>query len=112
MNMTQCRQRLLMVAAVAPLALFSQIAVGDDGEYEQRICTVIDSMGAAVECVVNESEHAVDVSAGESVADAAQFCTAFSGMVEALTSRLSGSWKVRIFTPESNDTPAAVCDLN
>jgi len=112
MRKTRHLQRLLMVTAVASLTLFSQIAVGDDVEDAQRMCAVIDSMGATVECVVNEPEHAVDITAGESVADPARFCTAFSGMVEALTTTLSNRWKMRIFTPESKDAPTAVCDLN
>ncbi len=103
---------VILVPFLLITAVFSQVAAADDVEDVQRVCTVIDSMGANVECAVNESKYAVDVTAGASIDDAAQFCTAFSGMVEALTSTLSDSWKMRIFTPQNGDTPAAVCDLN
>jgi hypothetical protein len=106
MNTTLVKRQLLIAAA---LSVFSQFAVGNEEEDAQRVCTVIDSMGAAIECAVNASEDSVDISADTT--DAEQMCTAFSEMVVALTGTLSNDWKMRIFTPQSNDTPAAVCEL-
>ena len=95
----------------AALAAFSHVAVGDDVENVQRVCSVIDAMGAATECAVNAADRTVDVTADTSGAEAAKLCTAFSGMVVALTSSLSDHWKMRVFSPQSTDTPVAVCDL-
>ena len=109
MKMTHFRQRLLIVAAVAPAAAFSEIAVGDDTEDTQRICSVIDSMGSSVKCAVNESEHAIDLTADTTAVDAMQLCTSFAGMVEAMTQNLSDHWKIRVFSDQDSDAPAAAC---
>ena len=103
------KQRLLMAGA---LAVFSQLALGDDLKDAELVCTVINSMGSAAACAVNESETAIDVTVSESVDDPAQFCSTFSEMVAMATTNTSDSWKMRIFTPESGDTAAADCDLN
>jgi hypothetical protein len=109
--MTHFRQRLSIVAAVSSIALFSGIAVGDDAEDTQRICAVVDAMGSSVKCAVNESEHAVDLTADTSAVDAMQLCTSFAGMVEAMTHTLSDHWRMRVFSLQNSDTPVAVCDL-
>ncbi len=109
--MTQFRQRLLILTTLMSVAAFSEIAVGDDAEDTQRICMVVDSMGSSVKCAVNESEHAVDLTADTTAVDAMQLCTSFSGMVEATTHALSDHWKMRVFSDQDSDTPAAVCDL-
>ena len=111
MKMTHFRRRLLIVAAVASVAACSENAATDDAEDAQRICSVIDSMGSAVKCAVNESEHAIDLTADTTEVDTTQFCTSFAGMVEALTHTLSDQWKMRVFSDQDSDAPAAVCDL-
>jgi len=100
-----------LVAAIV-FTVVSQVSIGDEAEDAQRVCTVIESMGAAVECQIDGSERAVDVTSNENVADAPQFCASFSGIAAALTQTLSSGWKMRIFTPQSGATPAAVCDLS
>jgi len=102
-------QRLIVAIA---FTVVSQFSIGDEVDDAQRVCTVIESMGAAVECQINGSERAVEVTSSENVADATQFCNSFSGMTAVLSQTLSSDWKMRIFTPQSGDTPAAVCDLN
>ncbi len=109
--MFRYRQWFLMVAAAAPLALISQIAVGDDLEDARRVCTVVDSMGSSIRCTVNESAHAVDLTADTTQVDATELCTAFSGMVVAVTTNLPDIWKMRVFSDQGSGTPAAVCDL-
>jgi len=111
MNVTHFRQRLLLVAAVVSVVALSEVAVGNDAEDAQRICVVVDSMGSAVKCAVNASESTVDLTADTTVVDAMQLCTSFSGMVEALTHALSDRWKMRVFSDQNSDTPAAICDL-
>ncbi len=108
MKMTRFRQRLLIVAAVRT---FSEMAIGDDAEDTQRMCTVIDSMGSTIKCAVNASERAIDLTADTAAVDAMQLCTSFSGMVAALTHNLSNDWKMRVFSDQDSDTPAAVCEL-
>ena len=110
MKMTHFRQRLLLVAAVVSVSAFSEIAAGDDAEDTQRICSVIDSMGSSVKCAVNESEHAIDLTADTTAVDAMQLCTSFAGMVAAMTQDLSDHWKLRVFSDQDSDAPAAVCD--
>lgn len=112
MKLTDFGRRLLIVAAIVPVATFSAIAVGDDAEDTQRICTVIDSMGSTIKCAVNESEHTIDLTADTAAVDAMQLCTSVSTMVEALTHTLSGHWKMRVFSDQDSSTPAAVCDLS
>ncbi len=111
MNMTQFRQRLLTGSVITLLVIASQPAIADDVENAIRMCSVIDGMGAQTECAVTESEHAVDVTIDTTAVDAAQFCAAYSGMLDALASMMSGDWKMRIFSDDTPDTPAAVCDL-
>jgi len=93
------------------VAAFSGIAVGDDAEDTQRICSVIDSMGSSVKCAVNESEHAIDLTTDTAAGDAVQLCTSFAGMVAALTHNLSDQWKMRVFSDQHSDAPVAVCNL-
>ena len=93
------------------LAIASQTAIADDAENALRMCSVIDAMGAQTECAVTESEHAVDVTIDTTAVDAAQFCAAYSEMLDALASMMSGDWKMRIFSNDTPDVPAAVCDL-
>jgi hypothetical protein len=112
MKMTHFGQRLLLVAAVASVAACSEIAAGDDAEDTQRVCSVIDSMGSSVKCSVNESEHAIDLTADTTAVDAMQLCTSFAGMVAAMTETLSDHWKFRVFSDQDSDTPVAVCDLS
>ena len=110
MKMTHFRRLLLIVAAIVSVAACSENAAGDDAEDTQRICSVIDSMGSSVTCAVNESEYAIDLTADTTAVDAMQLCTSFAGMVEAMTHNLSGQWKMRVFSDQDSDTPAAVCD--
>jgi hypothetical protein len=98
--------------AALTLAVLSQLAVGDDAVDAQRVCGVISSMGSTIACVVNETERAVDLAVTESVDDAAEFCSTFSGVVAMVTTTMSAGWSMRVFTPESSETPAAVCSLN
>lgn len=107
--MTIFQQQLLLGVA---LAVFSRLAVGDDVEDAERVCTVINSMGSTITCAVNASERAVDLTGTESVDDPAEFCTTFSAMVAMATTTMSASWNMRLFMPESSETPAAVCRLN
>jgi len=111
MNSTRFRQVLLMMMAVTSAAIFSEFALGDEAGDAQRICTMMDSMGAAVECAVNESEHTVDLTADTAAVDAMQLCTSFAGMAEMLAHTLSDDWNMRVFSTQDGDTPAAVCDL-
>ena len=111
MTMTQFRQWLLKALATTILAITSQAAVADDVEWAVRMCSVIDDMGAQTKCAVAASEHAVDVTIDTTAVDAARFCTTFSEMLDALASMMSAGWKMRIFSIENPDTPAAVCDL-
>ena len=100
-----------MMMAVTSAAIFSEFALGDEADDAQRICTVVDSMGAAVECAVNESEHAVDLTADTEAVDAMQLCTSFTEMAEMLAYALSDDWNMRVFSIQDDDKPAAVCDL-
>jgi hypothetical protein len=111
MNITQFREKLLTGSAIALLVMASQPAIADDVDNAKRMCSVIDGMGAQTKCAVTESEQAVDVTIDTNAVDAAQFCAAYSEMLDALASMMSGDWKMRIFSNESPDTPAAVCDL-
>jgi hypothetical protein len=111
MKKTHIRQRLLILAVVASVAAFSGIAVGDDAEDTQRICSVINGMGSSIKCAVNESEHAVDLTADTTAVDAVQLCTTFAEMVATLTHNLSDHWKMRVFSDQDSDAPVAVCDL-
>jgi hypothetical protein len=111
MKKTHIRQRLFIVVAVASVAALSGVAVGDDAEDTQRICSVINGMGSSIKCAVNESEHAVDLTADTTAVDATQLCTTFAEMVAALTHNLSDQWKMRVFSDQDSDAPAAVCDL-
>jgi hypothetical protein len=97
--------------ATSVLAFCFQSATASDEESALHVCTVINSMGAAVECKVSESERAVDLMVGDEVADAAEFCSNFSEMVAMVTTTMSDDWKMRMYTPEKGDTPAAVCAL-
>jgi hypothetical protein len=108
---TQYRQTLLTGIAIMSLVMASQSAVGDDVEWATRMCSVVDGMGAQTKCAVSASERAVDVTIDTTEVDAEQFCTAYSGMLDALASMLSADWKLRIFSNRSPETPAAVCDL-
>lgn len=103
-------QRIL--SAALALALVYQPAIADETEDAQRVCSVIESMGANIECRINAVESAADVTAGENPTDADQLCTSMSGMAAMLTTTLTRKWIMRIFTPDSGDAPAAVCDLN
>ena len=111
MNMIQFRQRPLTGLVTSLLLVASQSAVADDIEWATRMCSVIDGMGAQTKCEVSASEHAVDVTIDTTAVDAAEFCTAYSGMLDAMASMLSADWKMRIFSNENADTPAAICDL-
>jgi hypothetical protein len=111
MNMTRFRKTLLTAFATTILVIASQTAVADDVEWAMRMCSVIDDMGAPTECAVTSSEKAIDVTIDTSAVDAAQSCAAYSEMLEMLASMMSTSWKIRIFSDETPDTPAAVCDL-
>lgn len=111
MKMTHFRRRLMIVVAIVSVAAFSEVAAGDDAEDAQRACSVIDSMGSSVKCAVEESEHAIDLTADTSAVDAMQLCTSFAGMVAAMTQTLSAHWKFRVFSDQDSDVPAAVCDL-
>lgn len=106
--MTGNAQRLAVAVA---FAMISQATAADDADDAQRVCGMFDSMGAAVECKVDAEETAVDVTTGEGVDDAGQFCTTMAAMVAPLVQSLSSGWTMRIFTPGSGDAPAAVCDL-
>ena len=110
-TITQLRQRVSKGFAITSLVIASQSAVGDDVEWAKRMCSVVDGMGAQTKCAVTASEHAIDVTIDTSAVDAAQFCTAYSGMLDALASMMSADWKLRVFSNESPETPAAVCDL-
>ena len=109
MNKSQYRPGLSIAAA--SLLLYSCSSAGDDLEYAQRMCSVIDSMGAAIECAVTESEHAIDVTADTTAVDASNLCTSFSGMLEALTHTLTNKWQMRVFSDQDSESPEAVCDL-
>ena len=105
------RQKLLMAAVITSLAMFSQLAVGDDIDYPQAMCGVVDSMGSNMKCVANEAAHAIDVTAEGTEFDGMNLCTAFAGMLEPMTHTLSGKWVMRVFSDQNSDDPVAVCDL-
>lgn len=111
MNTSKFRQWLFNGAVTTILAIGSQSAIADDVENAKRMCSVVDGMGAQTECAVTESENAVDVTIDTTAVDAAQFCAAYSEMLGALASMMSGDWKLRIFSNDTADTPAAICDL-
>ena len=102
---------LLTGVVITSLVIASQSAVGDDVEWAKRMCSVVDGMGAQTKCAVTASEHAVDVTIDTTDVDAERFCTAYSEMLDAVASMLTADWKMRIYSKESPETPAAVCDL-
>ena len=105
------QQKLLMAAVIMSLAMFFQVAVGEDIDYPQAMCGVVDSMGSNMKCAVNEAAHAIDVTIEGTEFDGMNLCTAFAGMLEPMTHTLSTQWLMRIFSDQNSDDPAAVCDL-
>jgi len=75
------------------------------------MCAVVDAMGAAIECAINASERAVEVTADTTQVEAKELCTAFSGILAPLASMLSDKWTLRVFSNVNADTPRAACDL-
>ena len=111
MKMTRFRQGLLTGLVTTILVFASQSTVADDVEWATRMCSVIDGMGGEAKCAVTSSEYAVDVTIDTTVVDAAKFCATFSEMLDAMASMLSTDWKMRVFSNDSPDSPAAICDL-
>ena len=111
MKKMRFRQMLSVGLVTMLLVINSQPAVADDVEWATRMCSVINGMGGEAKCAVTSSEYAVDVTIDTTVVDAAQFCATFSEMLDAMASMLSADWKMRVFSNESPDSPAAICDL-
>jgi hypothetical protein len=105
------QQKLLMAAVITSLAMFFQTAVGEDIDYPQAMCGVVDSMGSNMKCAVNEAAHAIDVTVEGTEFDGMHLCTAFAGMLEPMTHTLSTQWVMRVFSNQNSDDPAAVCDI-
>jgi hypothetical protein len=112
MNKTQFRRLLMTGLAISLLVIAAQPAVADDVEWAERMCSVVDGMGAPTKCAVTAAENAVDVTIDTEDVDAEEFCAAYSGMLEALASMMSADWKLRIFSDKNTDTPEATCDLD
>lgn len=111
MKLCYFQQNLLMAAVIMSLAMFFQVAGGEDIDYPQQMCGVIDSMGSNAKCAVNEAAHAIDVTIEGTEFDGMYLSTTFAGMLEPMTHTLSTQWVMRIFSDQNNDVAAAVCDL-
>ena len=93
------------------LTLVPPSALADDVETAQMVCTVFDSMGASLTCAVSAADNAVDLTLESSDVDPATTCTGFGSSMVHLAQMFSTKWNLRIFTPDSGNEPAAVCDL-
>jgi len=96
---------------VLVLTLVPPLAFADDVETAGMVCSVYDSMGASLTCAVSAADKAVDVTIESSDVDPATTCAGFGSSMVHLAQMFSTKWKLRIFTPDSGDVPAAVCDL-
>lgn len=111
MNRNRTWRRLIALVIVVSPAQFLPVATADEIENAQRMCGAIDAMGADVECAINVTDRAVEVTADTTQVDAMQLCTSFSGMLTPLASMLADKWTMRVFATGTKDEPEVSCDI-
>lgn len=102
-----------------PVALFASLAACDSSPRDDRVSQAVDDayrvcaamMGTNLvsKCDVSGWNSSVDVRIDTTAREAIKMCSASVAMVSQHTTSLSGSWKLRIFSPFSGDNVLAEC---
>jgi hypothetical protein len=102
-------RRLLMLVLVA--GLVGPALAATPAENAHALCEVMEHSGITTECTVNAWRSTVDARIPTTSREARKMCV---GMADVLAQRkigFEGRWKLRIFSPYSDDHPIAVCPL-
>jgi hypothetical protein len=77
------------------------------------LCSSIEGTGLARQCTVNSREGLVGVMIDSFDDEAARnACADIADKTTQLTARLSGQWKLQVFSPYRSDKPMATCLLH
>lgn len=77
------------------------------------LCSSIEGTGLAKQCTVNSQDNEVSVTIDSFDDEVARNnCADIAGKTTQLTARLSGQWKLQVFSPYRSDKPLATCPLN
>jgi hypothetical protein len=77
------------------------------------LCSSIEESGLAKQCTVNSRDNLASVMIDSFDDEVARdICADIAGKTTQLTARLSGQWKLQVFSPYRSDKPLATCPLN
>jgi hypothetical protein len=74
-----------------------------------RVCTAMMNTNLVSKCDVNGWNSSVDVRIDTSGEEAIKICTSSVEQVSQYTERLTGKWKLRVYSPFSGDNVLAEC---
>lgn len=85
------------------------IAQAIDDAY--RVCTALNNTGLTSECQVKGWGHTIDVRIDTTGIEARKICDGAVKTISQMTRNFKSEWKLRIYSPFSEDHPLAVCVL-
>ena len=75
------------------------------------ICSTISESGLAGKCAVNSHERTIAIVVSTSDEAAWNLCDALASKLKPSTGKLTGQWKLQLFSPYRDDKPIAYCPL-
>ena len=78
---------------------------------EEALCTAIMDTNLASQCRVENSTAAVVIASDDDEAGR-EACTRISSIISKTSAKLSGSWRLAIFSPYRTDKEIASCSLH
>ena len=91
----------------------AQHAPGKAADDTSKLCPAIAAAGLAKRCTVDTGYGSVDVVVDSFDDEVARnVCAHIADKLSPLAARLSGPWKLQIFSPYRNDKPTATCVLH
>lgn len=102
----------VLIAVAIYLASNAPFAFSDTVDNAYRLCSTFDDTGFLSEpCDVSGWNQAVDVSIDTDSSEARKICSGVAGIMAQKNIRFDRGWKIRIYSPYSNNNTIATCNL-
>lgn len=102
-----------LIAAGIAVAFTAQLTLADTVDNAYHLCSVFDATGLLSQpCEVSGWNQAVDVSMDTNSTEARKICSGVSAMMAKEDILFGPDWKIRIYSPYSNENTIATCNLS
>lgn len=109
--MTKATKTLLLPAMLALTLAGCGVSHHEPAKAETALCTAVMDTGLAKQCTAGNTMVSVVIESDDDEA-ARETCAKIITEIKPISSKLSGTWQLQIFSPYRSDKQTAACPLH